>query len=151
MRVIGQAVINKAIIKDPIGGGEIVFFYRTPTTDERQQYNSSLFQARRGKVKSTIAQARQRFGKIILTGFREGDFVLQEGEQRVIFSSDPQSANYRESWKDLVMNYASDLVETLAFHVFEGASVVPDSDEEEDGGEDGDGEPLKNFPGRSDY
>lgn len=135
MRVIGDKVINAIKINDPIGGGDVELFYRTPTTEERQRYNSALFQAQGRKVKVTIAQARQKFGAQILVGIREGDFSHAEGDAPAKpLSSDPASVNYRQDWKNLVGKYASDLIEAVAQHVFEGARIqqdVPDQDDEQ--------------------
>jgi len=149
MRVIGKNVRNKIIITDPIGGGSVEFSYRTPTTEERQRYNSALFSAKGRKVKVTVAEARQKYGLIILTGIREGDFLhadqadqtdhadhaAQAGDGNapaVPISSDSSSPNYRTDWKTLVASYAADLVETMAAHVFEGARVQSSDDQEDE-------------------
>lgn len=139
MRTIGKNVINEVTITDPIGGGDVKLYYRTPTTNERQQYTSSLFQTKGRKVKTMISGARQKFGQKILTGFRHNDFCLvEEDGRKVAFASDPKDPQYRENWKDLVVESAADLVETLAFHVFEGAKVMPDDDENDEIADDGD-------------
>ena len=143
MRIIGKGITNKITITDPIGGGSVEFSYRTPTTEERQRYNSALFSAKGRKVKVTVAEARQKYGLIILTGIREGDFLHadqadhadQTGEVNapaVPVSSDQSSPNYRADWKSLVASYASDLVETMAAHVFEGARVQSIDDQEDE-------------------
>jgi len=146
MRIIGKDVRNKITITDPIGGGDVEFSYRTPTTEERQRYNSSLFSAKGRKVKVTIAEARQKYGLIILMGIREGDFLYadtadqagkaeQAGKKNapaVPISSDPSSPNYRADWKTLVASYAADMVETMTAHVFEGARVQSTEDLEDE-------------------
>jgi len=147
MRRIGHNISNSIRIKDPIGGGEIELYYRFPTTEERQQYSSSLFRARKGKVKTMVSETRQRFGKKILTGFRTGDFVLEEEGKELVFSSDKSSSDYREDWKALILNSAADIVEAMAYHVFEGAAVVPDDDEEDDPHDDDNDSPKADDDG----
>jgi len=130
-RTIGKGVVNIITINDPIGGGDIEFRYRFPTTTERQQYSSGLFSKKGVKIRIKTSETRQKFGLAILTGIREGDFILQgEGfAAKTPVSSKPDSPHYRFDWKDLVSEYGADLVEAMAAHVFEGAEMVEDEDE----------------------
>ena len=59
----------------------------------------------------------------------EGEGGGGSGSQWVPFSSDPSSPNYDPEWKSLVQKYASDLIETLAAHVFEGARAFSSQEE----------------------
>lgn len=118
-RKIGANVRNTLTIQDPVSGTAIKFYYRTPTSEERVGYQNALFKREGEKVDFKITEARQEFGLKILEGFEEGAFENGDGP----FSSDPKAPNFNPDWKDLVKTFASDLIETLAAHVFEGARV----------------------------
>jgi hypothetical protein len=53
---------------------------------------------------------------LILTGFKKGAFSDGKGN---LISSDKGQSGYIETWKSLVKEYASDVVETLAVTVFD--------------------------------
>jgi hypothetical protein len=140
MRITSPDVKNELTINDPISGGQITLYYRLPTTQERLKYNQSLFQRKGNKITYTYTEARLKWGREILLGFEEGAFGVMSKTppggkgKEVPYSSDPESKNYREDWKDLVCEFASDLIEVLAAHVFEGATpaIVPRFENEED-------------------
>jgi hypothetical protein len=137
MRITAPDVRNELVINDPISGGQITLYYRLPTTAERLKYSQSLFQRKGNKIKYTYAEARQEWGKQILLGFEKGAFGVMKDGKKTSYSSDPESKDYREDWKELVCEFASDLIEVLAAHVFEGASpsVVPHFESGEETGE----------------
>jgi len=119
MRDLTRSDRNKLIINDARSGTEIELYYRTPTTQEEVEYQSKLIKRKGKKVLINAFETRLKMGLKILTGFREGDFGV---DGRPI-SSDPSSPNYREDWKELLREYAADIVTAFAFAVFEGARV----------------------------
>ena len=130
-RDLGSKNILK--IKDSISGDTLEVSYRTPATAEIQSYMSSLVKRKGNKIKLKAAETRVKWGREIIEGFKEGDF-LYKGQA---FSSDPGSDKYREDWKDLIEKDAADILIALAASVFEGTRAVgmddqPEIDYEED-------------------
>lgn len=103
---------------DKISGGTITFPYRMPATEERAGYENELWtkDEKTGEVKDCVRATRRKYGLKILTGITEGDFEDAAGNP---ISSDPASEHYREDWADQVKEFASDLLELLAIHVYE--------------------------------
>lgn len=129
-RFIGNQV-NELRLHDAISNSDILLKYRMPTTAEREGYANESVRRIRNKVKYSIVAAREKYGAKILMGFRDGDFEIDQNGAVVPIASDPASPNYRDNWKELVVEHASDLVQTLAYHVFDSPSEVV-----EDGGSD---------------
>ena len=113
---------------DRISDSKITLFYRLPTTEERVAYSNSVVPRRGSKIESNIGATRIKNGSAILLGFRDGAFETEKGP----LSSDPLSPHYDPEWKKFVRQYAPDVLEMLAIHVFEASLVgdTPDSDEE---------------------
>jgi len=132
-RITAPDAQNELRIDDAISGDVITLYYRLPTTEERTKYSRGLFTRERNKVKSTVAEARQKWGKAIMTGFKDGDFARVVDGRKVFYSSDPASPDYDPKWKETICTWASDLVEFLALTVFEGNTReidnLPDDDE----------------------
>jgi hypothetical protein len=61
-------------------------------------------------------QVRVEFGKKIITAIPDGYFTDENGKA---VSSNINNENYREDWKDLLEEHASDLLADLALRVFE--------------------------------
>jgi len=121
-RITAPDVINELKINDAISGETISLFYRLPTTEERVRYGKASIRREGNKIKNEIVESRQKYGKLILTGIKDGDFVKIENGKEVSYSSNPQSPDYDSNWKELVCRYASDLVEFMALQIFEGNS-----------------------------
>jgi len=114
---------NELKIQDPVSGSEISLYYRVPTSEERIKYSSASFEWIDGQLKIVPAKARQKFGIEILDGFKEGSFQKeQEGQWIDLTTSDPD-------WKSILMEFASDLIEALAMHVFEGVKISSSQNE----------------------
>ena len=124
--------LNTLKIWDNISNMELEVYYRRPTTEERAAFSNESIRRTRNKLLFRTAQARQKFGLKILAGIREGDFIIKKGGKDVPIASDPKSPHHDPEWKDLMMKYASDIVELLAAHVFEASAEI--MNEEEDGG-----------------
>jgi hypothetical protein len=114
---------------DNIAGGKIKIKYRMPTTEERIKYSNSQVNRHGRKIESIIGDTRQKFGKIILAGITDGDFVKAGNKP---LSSNEDSSNYDAGWKEIVAKYAPDVIAMLAMHVFENALSRTEPDDEED-------------------
>ena len=127
---------------DRISNSKITLYYRMPTTEERIGYSNAQIIRKDGKVKNNTGEARIKYGLLVMTGFKDGDFVTDDNKP---LSSDPHSSFYNPAWKTIVKQYASDIVSLLAVHVFD-ASVMPqnqDPDEADgEGGEAPETDPL---------
>ena len=126
--------VNTLRIWDNISNSKLEVQYRSPTTEERAAFSNQSIQRKRNKLTFRSAQARQKYGLMILTGIREGDFVIKKGGKNVPLASDPKSPNYNEKWKEIMMKHASDIIEVLAAFVFEGSAEADDEDIGVDGG-----------------
>lgn len=126
-RILG-AERNTLKVFDRISGTELEIYYREPTTEERAVYSNQTISRKGRKVKVQVGETRQKFGVRIMSGFRDGDFVAPKDGKPVPIASDKDSPNYAENWKDLVLKHASDIIELLAAHVFEGSAEVEDGD-----------------------
>jgi len=119
MRELKRSDNNSIAINDARSGTEIELYYRNPTSREEALYQARLVKRKGGKVIVRSFDTRLDFGLKILTGFRDGDFCV-DGQP---ISSTPDSPHYREDWKSIVAEGASDIVRTMAFTVFEGVRV----------------------------
>ena len=125
MRVIGPKVINEMVVADPMSGDQLILYYRSPTTEERQQYVSDLFLQEDGKVKDNTQIARLKWGLELLTGIGDQTLALTiDGETRPVHNN-PESEHYRADWKELMREYAADLPVFLALRVFEALRQIP--------------------------
>lgn len=141
-RNISGTTNNELRLRDNMSGSEIVLYYRTPTTGERNGYQNMAIQRRRNKVVMNQANARLEYGLKILTGFRSGDFVRNVGGKAVGFSSNPAADDYLPSWKDELKQGADDLIMLLAAHVFDGSAEIDMPEDDDDGGiEEDDADP----------
>lgn len=123
---------NELRIQDNISGSEIVLYYRMPTTAEAVRYENELIQRRGRKTISRVGETRQKYGPMILEGFREGDFERKVEGRYVPIASDKESPHFDPEWKAHVCKYASDLVGLLARHVFESSAEVEEEEEDEE-------------------
>ena len=128
---------NELKLHDNISDSQIVLYYREPTTEERMAYANESVQRKRNKVVTRVPETRVKFGAMILTGFREGDFIFKKDGVKVPMSADASSPNYYPDWKSHIQRKASDLLMILAAHVFDtSAEAEPgdiDAGEEEAG------------------
>ncbi|MEW6115388.1 MAG: hypothetical protein AB1553_00605 [Nitrospirota bacterium] len=118
MRDLGKAD-NKVTFRDGISGSKITLFYRTPTTEELQEYYSNSMIRKQGKTIANAVNARVDFAEKILTGIGEGCF----GINKKPISSNPESPDYKENWKALVKESAPDILDTFIIMTFERSSI----------------------------
>lgn len=115
---------NSLKIEDNISGTTITLFYSLPTNTQRLGYQNSSVERKAGRIINHTVEARQKYGLEILTGVKAGDLEVQEGEDWVPLITDPKADGYREDWKDVVLEQASDLVELLAAQVFDVSARI---------------------------
>jgi len=120
---------NELRLTDNLSSSEIVLYYRMPAASERLAYSAMAVKRRGDKIQFKHQEARQKYGDIILTGFRAGDFRRMKDGQEVPISTDGASPDYFEGWRELINKYAPDALEALATFVFD-ASVTKAPDEE---------------------
>jgi len=125
MRVIGADVVNEMLISCTISGEELLFEFRTPTSQERQQYFAGMFRREGGDVRDNSSENRLKWGKEIISGIGENQIAYQSANGPKPLSSNEKNENSRADWKDLLVQYAPDLVEFLAIRIFEGQRQVP--------------------------
>lgn len=111
-------------LDDNITGEKITLFYTLPTNQQRLAYQNASVERVDGRIINRTIEARQKYGLEILTGVKVGGLeVMQDGEW-VPLITDPSQAGYREDWKDIVLEQASDLVELLAGQVFDVSARI---------------------------
>lgn len=123
MRLISNEP-NIMKIHDNLSDSDMHIYYRSPTVKEVAGYTNSMTKRVRNRIINCTGECRQKHGRDILEGFRDGDFgIMKDGKVSVI-SSDPKSQNYDPKWKDLFCEHAADLVERLAIHAFENTAEM---------------------------
>jgi len=110
--------IYKATVVD--GDEKHVFFYRRPSNKEIGAYQSALFERKGNKIIPKAAETRTKFGARVLVGFEKGTL----GANGKLISSDPQDADYRADWKELLTEFVPDIVSAVGRYAFESTSVI---------------------------
>lgn len=113
---------NKVRIHDNISDSDITFFYRMPTTKERQDYQNMAIKRKGNSIEFKQTEARLKFGLTILTGIGGNDFERLVDGNYLPISSVESDGNYFPEWKKFVEDNGPDLVTLLAAHVFEGSA-----------------------------
>jgi hypothetical protein len=124
---------NVLRLHDNISNSSLELYYRTPTAKEQAAYTNGMTKRVRNKIINCTGECRQKFGKEILMGWRDGDFGEERDGQPVAVSSRPGCDEYREDWKDWFQRNNADLVERLAIHAFENTSDMNEDEELPDG------------------
>jgi hypothetical protein len=110
---------NQLILDDAISGGKIVLFYRFPETSERVAFQAAAYKRDGDTLIDSSDQAIIDSAIVVLTAIRDGDFTY-DGKK---ISSDPQSEDYREDWKECVAETGADLLTVLGRVVFMGVTA----------------------------
>ncbi|RJP20717.1 MAG: hypothetical protein C4529_08880 [Deltaproteobacteria bacterium] len=116
MRDLKKTDRNRVVLLDLQGGSKIGLFYATPTTSQVKGFHKESLRRKGNKVMVDSFDPALKYGLEVITGFDEGAF----GYDGVPISADPAHPNYREDWKELLSETASDIVITLGRLVFEG-------------------------------
>ena len=132
---------NLAVFLDGVSNSEVGLYYRTPTNSERIKFKAATVIRKNGKIVDQSVEAQLSFGAKIMTGIREGDFVLGD----IPISSDQKSEHYDADWKKLVLETAGDIVQSLSLLAFSGTIVKYDG---EDSGQSDENElDMSDIPG----
>jgi hypothetical protein len=137
MRIINKRKEHLVILAMP-DGDEIGVYYRSPETKELHGYNNEAIQRKRNQVTFRHSQAQLKYGKLIITGLREGDFGFEDdGGRAAPVSTHPDSPNYRKDWLELLEKNDPVVIIGLGAHVFGGTEAMgPDEETGEDVGQD---------------
>ena len=119
MRDLGDFTDNELVIRDGKSGGKCTFFYRDIETPDIIKYRSLSYKKKQGKVKVNITKAQITMALDIITGFKDGFFVINK--KRI--SSDFESPDFYKGWKELLKRKAPDLLVVFTTAIFEGNSV----------------------------
>ena len=112
-------------VQDPVSGSVVTLYYRRPSSEERVAYQLSAYRLEGGERRFCLGETRVKFGLEILTGFGEGDFLIQEDNGPA--SLDPER---HPDWKSRLADHAPDLVAYLALQVFEGMRLASRGEQE---------------------
>lgn len=109
-------------IQDPVSGDVHEFYYRLPTTQERVAFQNKMVIRKGNKVlvRKDLFAVYVECGALILTGFKPGT-LSRDGR---LISPDPESPDYCEGWKDLLVKSAPDMLAVIGRVVFTGAQVA---------------------------
>jgi hypothetical protein len=119
MRDLKRSDTNRLALTDGVTGEKIVVFYATPQASQVKAYRQASIKRKGDKVVMNTFDPALKYGLEILTGFEEGAFGF-DGKP---ISADPESPNYREDWKALLAETASDIVTIVAAVAFDGVKV----------------------------
>lgn len=107
-----NATRNVLTLMDKLSGGELEFYHRLPTNDERVAYDNAMTKRKGAKVVVSrdyqITQAK--YGARLLTGFKKGDFAV-DGKA---ISSDQADPDFYPQWKNLLFRKRPDLLAHVA-------------------------------------
>lgn len=119
MRDLKRSDTNRLALTDGVTGEKIVVFYATPQASQVKAYRQASIKRKGDRVVMNTFDPALKYGLEILTGFEEGAFGY-DGEP---ISADSASPNYREDWKALLSETASDIVTIVAAVAFDGVKV----------------------------
>jgi len=113
---------NVIEIQDPVSGDVHEFHYRLPTNQERIELQNRIIQRKGNKVlvRKDLFSLYTEHGALVLTGFKPGTLAV-DGKA---ISADPQSPDYYENWKDLLLETAPDMLAVIGRAVFSGAQIA---------------------------
>ncbi len=134
-------------LTDNLTGDVVALTFLKPNAKMRNKYNNAAYQRKGKRVVTNTAIARVEFGQKILIGIREGDFLVNPIEHEnfenlkddMIFitddqtpyltiSSDPKSKYYVTDWKEIVLKYADELLETGVSMLFDNPATLEEQD-----------------------
>lgn len=124
---------TKMVVIATTSGDEVGVYYRDPTTKEMHQYQNESVQRKRNKVVFRHSEAQLKFGNKILVGVKDGDFGAPDASGKMVaISSDPQSPQHREDWRELLLKHGSAIIMALGAHVFGGTEALDGEEDAED-------------------
>jgi len=132
MRDLQRSERNRVAFRDTASDTKIVIYYATPTTSQIRAYRKATIRRKGGKVVVATFDPGLKFGLEIITAFDDGCF----GHAGKPISCDPNSPDYREDWKQLLAETASDIVTMVAQVAFDGLRLDGQAEPEFDEGEE---------------
>jgi hypothetical protein len=116
---------TKMIVIAAPGGDEVGVYFRQANTKEMHGYQNEAVQRKRNNVKFRSSEAQLKYGHKVMTGIRDGDCGAPNVEGKMVpISSDPQSPDYRENWRELLEQYAPNIIIALGAYVFGGTEAL---------------------------
>lgn len=106
---------NEFRFNDPRTGEEIVFYYRSPETEDRVRHQTRRYGRKENTMVIRTRTACIESAAAVLTGIRDGDFVV--GKEPL--SSTPGNPGYREDWQEHIVAMAGDLLLIMGHDLFE--------------------------------
>ena len=120
-------------------GVEVGVYHREPTTEEIHRYNNEAIRRKGQKMTFRQTEAQYKFGAKILKGLVEGAFGVPGPDGKLTpVSSDPESPDYKENWKQLVLKRAPAVVITLGAAIFGGTEAIDEAEDVDGEDEDKD-------------
>lgn len=126
MRDLKPCENNEFTVFDRASETKIKLFYRTPTTTERLLYRSAVINTlTKSKSAEEASKVQLEWADKLITGFREGDFGVDEKP----ISSDKESEHYYPGWRGLLKETAGDILILFAETILDRPSFVIKDDE----------------------
>jgi hypothetical protein len=120
---------TKLVVIATPGGDEVGVYFRQPTTKEMHGYQNEAVQRKRNNVKFRSSEAQMKYGDKVMEGIRDGDCGVPNSTGAIVpISSNPESPDYRENWRDLLEKYAPNVIIALGAYVF-GSTEALDGEE----------------------
>lgn len=139
---------NVAEITDPVSGDVHEIYFRPPTNSERIKYQAAFIKRSGRKVKVRVDgfMVHIQHGIQLITGFKKGTF----GFDGKVFAADPDDADFRDDWREILEKHCPEIVAAVARCAFASARSKGDGDQEmvefetfeELGGKEEAGDPL---------
>lgn len=120
-RELKKSDVNEMTIFDVLSGTKIKLFYKTPTTADRILYQSAILNllTKTQKIESMV-ELQMNWAEKFITGFRKGDFTLDEKE----ISSDPKDKDHYAGWFGVLKETAGDILLVFIKSLFGESSYV---------------------------
>lgn len=94
--------------------------FRRPTTQERAEYAAGAFVRQGNQIVNNTFAMRVKLGSSLLLGFTKGTL----GADGKLISSDHGDPDYRDDWRDILVNGAPEIVAAVAQAAFENVTLV---------------------------
>ena len=119
MRDLKKSDRNRVVFNDTVSGTKIGVYYETPTVAQVKGYRQASIRRQGNKVVMNTFDPALKYGLEIITGIDEGAF----GYDGQPISADPVSPHFRQDWKMLLAETASDIVTLVAQVAFDGVRM----------------------------
>jgi len=141
MRILCSDEYSEMTILDALSNTDVLFYYEMPSTTLREKFQNECVKRKGNDFKvGDLPKIRLKYGRMILRGFRPGDFGKKVNGKAVPLSSEPglEGFQYDPDWKNTVCKDAGYLVSQFAMTVFENPSKVMAQEELDDQADESD-------------